>query len=144
MFSIAIQNQQRRLRVDKRLLKKIVRLILQDAEIESAEIGIAVVDDAAIARVHAEFLDDDTPTDVISFVLDAAPGRLEGEIVASAETAAARAAEYNWTPEEELLLYVIHGVLHLVGYDDTTPKARKIMRKMEKQYLCLAKNPQQS
>ena len=135
MLSIAVNNQQSRLRVDKRLLKKAACLILKDAGIEAAEISIAVVDDPMIAQVHAEFLDDDSPTDVISFVLDSSPGRLEGEVVASADTAIARAPEFDWSPAEELLLYVIHGVLHLVGYDDTTPKARKTMRKMERQYI---------
>jgi len=135
MISIAVQTQQRRLRLDKRFLKKTVRRILEDAGIESAEISIAVVDDPTIAKVHAEFLDDDSPTDVISFVLGSSPGRLEGEVVASADTAIARAPQYGWLPEEELLLYVIHGVLHLVGYDDTTPQKRKSMRRMERHYL---------
>lgn len=138
MLSIAVQNQQKSLRVDKRLFKKIVRRILEDAKIDSADISVAVVDDPTIARVHEEFLNDDSPTDVISFVLDSSPGRVEGEIVASADTAIARANEYNWTPEEELLLYVIHGALHLVGYDDTTPKLRKVMRKMEEHYVELS------
>lgn len=137
MLSIAIQNQQSLLRVDKRLLKKAVRIILKDAKIETAEISVAVVDDSTIAQVHAEFLHDDSPTDVISFVLDASPGSLEGEIVASAETAVAQAPRFLWTGNQELLLYVIHGVLHLVGYDDTTPKARKTMRKMEQHYIDL-------
>jgi probable rRNA maturation factor len=137
MLSITAQNQQRRLRVDKRQLKKAVRLILTDAEIESAEVSVAVVDDRTIARVHAEFLNDDSPTDVISFVLDSSPARLEGEIVASADTAAARAPQYRCSPERELLLYIIHGALHLVGYDDTTPKTRRTMRKMERKYLAL-------
>jgi probable rRNA maturation factor len=134
MLSLAIQNQQKVVRVDKRSIRKTVRRILEDAGIEWAEISIAIVDDSAIAKVHGEFLDDDSPTDVISFVLDASPGRLEGEVVASAETATARASEYDWSAEEELFLYVIHGMLHLVGYDDTTPKARKVMRAMERKY----------
>jgi probable rRNA maturation factor len=140
MLSIAVQNQQKSLRVDKRLFKKIVRQILEDAKIDSAEISVAVVDDPTIARLHEEFLNDDSPTDVISFVLDSSLGRLEGEIVASADTAIARANEYNWTPEEELLLYVIHGALHLVGYDDTTSKLRKVMRKMEEHYVERVRN----
>lgn len=137
MLSIAVHNQQTRLRVDKRLLKKAVRLILEDAWIISGEISIAVVDDPTIARVHEEFLDDDSPTDVLSFVLDSSPGHLEGEVIASAEAAISRAPEYDWPAERELLLYVIHGVLHLVGYHDTTPKARTKMRKMEQHYLNL-------
>jgi probable rRNA maturation factor len=140
MLSIAVQNQQRRLRVDKRQLKRALRLVLTDAEIHSADISVAIVDDATIAGVHAEFLNDDSPTDVISFVLDSSPGHLEGEIVASADTATTRAPQYRWSPEEELLLYVIHGALHLVGYDDTTPKSRRIMRKMERKYLALLRD----
>jgi probable rRNA maturation factor len=135
MLSISVTNRQSRLRIDKRLLKKAVRAILEDAGIESGEISVAVVDDPAIAEIHAEFLDDDSPTDVISFVLDSSPGCLEGEIVISAETASASAPAYDWPPERELLLYVIHGVLHLVGHDDTTPKARAKMRRMERKYL---------
>jgi probable rRNA maturation factor len=134
MLSLALQNRQKAVRVDKRSIRKVVRRILEDAGIESAEISIAIVDDAAIAKVHGEFLDDDSPTDVISFVLDASPGRLEGEVVASAETATLRAPEYDQSAEEELFLYVVHGLLHLVGYDDTTPKARKVMRAMERKY----------
>jgi probable rRNA maturation factor len=135
MLFIAVNNRQSRLRVDKRLLKKAVRLILEDAEIESAEISIAVVDDPTIAQVHEEFLGDDSPTDVISFVLDSSPGYLEGEVVASADTAIARAPEYALLPEEELLLYVIHGVLHMVGYDDTTPRAKAKMQMMEQRCI---------
>jgi probable rRNA maturation factor len=137
MLFIAVQNRQSRLRVDKRLLKRAVRSILEGAEIESGEISVVVADDPTIARIHAEFLDDDSPTDVLSFVLDASPGRLDGEIVASADTAITQAPRYGWTAEQELLLYVIHGVLHLVGYDDTTPKARKTMRKMERHYTAM-------
>jgi probable rRNA maturation factor len=137
MLSIAVHNRQSRVRVDKRLLKKAVRLILKDVGIESGEISIAIVDDPTIAHVHGEFLGDNTPTDVISFVLDSSASRLEGEVVASADTAMTRASEYDWAPEEELLLYVVHGLLHLTGYDDITPKARKTMRKKEQHYLSL-------
>jgi probable rRNA maturation factor len=135
MLFISVTYRQARLKIDKRLLKKVVRTILEDAGIESGEISVAVVDDRTIAKIHAEFLDDDSPTDVISFVLDSSPGYLEGEVVASADTAIASAPKYKWPPERELLLYIIHGVLHLVGYDDTTPKARAKMRRMERKYL---------
>jgi probable rRNA maturation factor len=137
MHSIAVANRQKLLKIDVRLLKRYVRQILDDASIASSDISIAVVDDREIARVHGEFLDDPTPTDVISFILDCSDGHLEGEIVASAETAQARAAEYEQSPERELLLYVIHGALHLVGYDDTTAAERKKMRAQEKHYLAI-------
>ena len=60
----------------------------------------------------------DWPTDVLSFVLDDDDGHLEGEVIISADTAAAAAAEVGWPAAAEQLLYVIHGMLHLVGYRD--------------------------
>ena len=85
---------------------------------------MAVVDDPTIRRLHREYLGEDSPTDVMSFVLERADDYLEGEVVVSAETACAAAPEYGWPAADELLLYVIHGTLHLVGYDDTTPRMR--------------------
>ncbi len=72
---------------------------------------------------------------MLSFILERSDDTLEGEVVASADTAAACAPRYKSTPEAELLLYVIHGTLHIVGYDDTTPRQRAVMRRKEKEYL---------
>ena len=71
---------------------------------------------------------------MLSFVLERSPQALEGEVVVSADTARAVRPAYGCTAEEELLRYVIHGTLHLVGYDDTTPQKRAVMRKKE-EYL---------
>ena len=98
-----------------------------------------MVDDATIARLHGEFLGDPEPTDVLSFVLERSPQALEGEVVVSADTAGANAIRYHCTAEEELLLYVIHGMLHLVGHDDATPRKRARMRRREREYLARAK-----
>lgn len=132
---ITITNRQKLLPIDRRRIRRAVVAILRDAGRPKADVSIAVVDDATIAQLHGEFLDDPTPTDVLSFVLDDTPESFEGEVVVSAETAASSAPRYGNTPEDELLLYVIHGALHLVGYDDTTPRDRAVMRKHEKKYL---------
>ncbi len=110
-------------------------MILKDESIERAKINVAVVDDRTIAELHQRYLDDPTPTDVLSFLLEQTPEYIEGEIVVSADTAAASAPNYNWIAADELLLYVIHGALHLVGYDDSTPKKRAVMREKEGEYL---------
>ena len=60
---------------------------------------------------------------------------LEGEIVVSGDTAVAQASEYSSTPEEELMLYVIHGTLHLVGFDDHEEADQAEMRLAEQTYL---------
>ena len=62
-------------------------------------------------------------------------GYLEGEVVVSTETAEAAAPNYEWTPNDELLLYVIHGILHLVGYDDHAPDDCSAMRERERHYM---------
>lgn len=96
---------------------------------------MAVVDRDTIGRLHARFLDDPSPTDVLSFVLARRDGWLEGEIVACAEVAAQVARRLRRPAADELLLYVVHGMLHLVGYDDRTPAQARQMRRQERAYL---------
>jgi probable rRNA maturation factor len=72
---------------------------------------------------------------VLSFLLEQGPEGLEGEVIASAETAARESPRYKWPAEDELLLYLIHGTLHLVGYNDATPKERAVMRAREREVL---------
>lgn len=140
-LTIEIANRQDLLSVDAQRLSQAVAKILTDADIIEAEISIAIVDDAEIHEINNRFLGHDYPTDVISFPLESEPGRLTGEIVASAETAITAAAEINstagaeWDAGSELLLYVIHGALHLVGHDDHDPARTVQMRAAERQYL---------
>ncbi len=83
---------------------------------ELREVEISLVDDATIARVHAEFLRDPTPTDVITFPY--------GEILVSCDTAARYAAAHAIPPLQELFRYIVHGLTHLHGYLDSTPEER--------------------
>ena len=135
MITVSITNRQKKLSLDRRRMRRVVQKILRDAEIVEARISIAVVDNPTIAKLHDEFLNDPEPTDVLSFVLERSQDGLEGEVIVSAETALASAPCYGCTAEDELLLYVIHGTLHLVGYDDTTPRKRSVMRKREREYI---------
>lgn len=75
-----------------------------------AEVEATIVSDEAIARVHADFLDDPTPTDVITFH--------HGEIIVSADTAAREGPSHGHSRDHELCLYLIHGLMHLAGWDD--------------------------
>jgi probable rRNA maturation factor len=132
---VTFTNQQKCVRVDPKPLRKVVRQIVRQSGIHYGNISLAVVDDATIAALHNQFLGDPRPTDVLSFVLESSPDYLEGEVIASAETAARIAPEYDWPAATELHLYLLHGVLHLVGYDDQTPRQKAIMRKKENFYL---------
>jgi probable rRNA maturation factor len=92
-----------------------------------AEIQIVLVDRATIARVHGQFMDDPTETDVITFPY--------GEILVCPAVAHDRARELGLKPDDEVLLYGLHGLLHLVGYDDTSPMLAKEMALVQKELL---------
>jgi len=98
-------------------------------------IGVLITDDETIHRINHEHLDHDYPTDVISFAYHQQSPKVEGELVASLDTAAREASVLGWTTLNELLLYVIHGTLHICGLDDQTVEARKRMRQAEQQVL---------
>ena len=136
MIHIETTNQQSLIPADMGNLSAAIKHVLESSSIAEAEISLAPVDDETIRHLHERFLGMDEPTDVLSFPLGSSGETLEGEIVASAETAARCAVEFGWRAEDELLLYVVHGALHLVGYDDTTPDARSAMRAAERD--CLA------
>lgn len=115
-------------------LKSVVKSIVADHGFSTAEISLAVIDDDTMHRLNRDHLQHDYPTDVLSFVL-ANEVALEGEVIVSSETAQAIAAEYDWDAQSELLLYFIHGALHLVGYDDHNSAERQKMRERESHYL---------
>jgi probable rRNA maturation factor len=135
VIRVQIANHQTAVAVDRRKLRQAVRMVLQGEGIDEADISLAVVDDAAIRQLHRRYLGQDEPTDVLSFLLDREGGRLDGEIVVSGETAGRAAPEYGCTAAQELLLYVIHGALHLAGWNDDTPKKRAEMWGRQRDYL---------
>jgi probable rRNA maturation factor len=98
-------------------------------------IGVLITDDETIHRINREHLEHDYPTDVISFAYHQQLPSVEGELVASLDTAAREASSLGWTTLNELLLYVIHGTLHICGLDDQTEEARKEIRLAERQVL---------
>ena len=133
--SIEMITRQTQLDLDLSRVREAVVCVLTGEGIEAAEISIAVVENAEIRRVNRQYLEHDFATDVISFSLGEPAGPLEGDLMVSAEMAVEQAARYGWSPLEELLLYVIHGTLHLAGYDDLTDEDRAVMRRQETHYL---------
>ncbi|MFO0014858.1 MAG: rRNA maturation RNase YbeY [Planctomycetota bacterium] len=109
--------------------------IAQDFGWSSGQISIAILDDERIQEINRQYLQHDYPTDVISFDLTESDEILEGEILVSWETAARVAQEQPWPPQLEMLLYVIHGMLHIIGLDDDTPAHTRRMRQHERHYM---------
>ena len=112
-----------------------VRAILTDSGYTAGEVSIAIVADAEMHEYNRQYLQHDYPTDVLSFVLEAEAEYLVGQLIVSADYAAGEAAKFGWSIDDEVLLYAIHGALHLVGYDDQESELKAEMREQEKFYL---------
>ena len=132
---VHVENLQEALPVDADRVERLVRFVLEREE-RSGEISICFVDDERIAQLHGEFLDDPTPTDVITFPFSEDDSRpLEGEIVISSGAALRLSGDHGTTPLSELHLYVIHGLLHLTGYDDLNEEDSLKMQAAQDRYL---------
>lgn len=131
--SVTVVNRQRLVPVAVPWLDRIVHRVLAAEGVDEAEVSILLVDDRRIGRLHAEWFGDPSPTDVITFPLSA-PGAvpLAGDLVVSAEMAKRRSREFGWAPRHELAYYVVHGLLHLTGHDDTASGPRRTMRARER------------
>jgi probable rRNA maturation factor len=136
MSRVSIANPQELVPLDRRRLREIVRTVLEGEEVADYEISLAFVDNPAIHQLNRRYLGHDEPTDILTFPLSE-PGakKLAGELVISAEMALAQAQERGHDVQAELALYVIHGLLHLCGYDDAELLAVQAMRQRERHYL---------
>ena len=134
---LEVLDEQENIPVDLSRIRAVCVKILADSGITCGRIGVVLVDNEMIHELNRNFLKHDYPTDVISFQVESNPeeGYLEGEVIASVEMAKQRAPEFQWGTDDELLLYVIHGLLHLVGFDDIDEKDRLVIREKERYYL---------
>ncbi len=104
--------------------------------IASGELSVVFVDDTMIGQIHDDFMDDPSATDVITFPANAEM-ESAGEIIVSVDHARSRAAELDEPFSRELSLYLVHGWLHLAGYDDRNDSDRAAMRIAEQEALAL-------
>jgi probable rRNA maturation factor len=121
-MKIAIENRQRRQKIAKVPLRKVARKILSASGCPDGELSILIVDDTMIQEINRDYLGRNHPTNVISFAMQEGEGGgiqpdLLGDVVISAETAARDASEARVRFESELYFLLLHGILHLLGYD---------------------------
>ena len=138
MAKIAIENRQRKVKVRKLLLRSVARKILSASGCLEARLSILLVDDAGIRELNRTWLGKDRPTNVISFAMQEGDGAgvqpdLLGDVVISADTAARDAAEAGVTVEHELYFLLLHGTLHLLGYDHERGSAAEARRMAERE-----------
>jgi probable rRNA maturation factor len=143
MGKIAIASPQETVPVDRGAMRAVARAVLEGEGQPDADISLAFVDNATIHQLNKRYLDHDEPTDVLSFPLSG-PGarRLQGELVIGAEMALQQAQAGGHDVQAELSLYVIHGLLHLCGYDDHAAADAEQMREKERHYLKLLGLPE--
>ena len=150
MKTLVVANRQRVRRVDTRWLRECAVLLLGELlGVEDYELGVALVGEREMARINGQFLQHTGSTDVITFgygedrearsapavSTDAAAPRLHGEIFISVGDAVAQAAAWGTTWQSEVVRYLVHGVLHLQGFDDLEPALRRVMKRRENQLL---------
>jgi probable rRNA maturation factor len=133
---VAVANLQRRVRVSPARLRAVARRTLAALGRADREVHVAVVDDRRIRALNARHLGVRRATDVLAFDLAApGPGRLWGEVIVSAETAARQARRLGVPLAAELDLLVVHGLLHLAGYDDRDPRRARRMHERARQIM---------
>ncbi len=114
---------------------QIVQAALVHGSRPSAVLSVVFVDDASLSKMHADYLGDASPTDVISFDLGEDGMGPAGELYVSTDCARRLAQERGVDKERELALYVVHGTLHLCGWDDHEPEEREAMRAAEAEVM---------
>jgi len=130
---------------DSEKIKDLIRraaLTTLEMEGEDGIVSVLVTDDEEIKRLNKTYLNADRPTDVLAFsmmegeeVRSGGGEKIWGDVVISVDTAMRQAQEYNNTFHEEIALLIVHGVLHLLGYDDQDEESSAMMRRKEAEAL---------
>jgi probable rRNA maturation factor len=155
-MNVAVASHQHTRKINLRLLKKITRELLSELELEKAEIGICLVAAPEMTQLNETFLKHKGSTDVIAFdyrtsvgqASSLSPSRLQqvrdrqdacpilhGEIFVCVDEAVLQARKFGTSWQSEIVRYIIHGVLHLVGFDDSSAGARRKMKREENRRL---------
>lgn len=127
-MKITVYNQQKNLPLSKSSVRAVVAAALKFLKMDWEQITLYFVTEKKISSLHQQFFDDPTSTDCITFPID----DRHGEIFVCPATAIAYAGKRKLDPYVETMLYVVHGLLHLAGYDDLEETAKRSMRKKEK------------
>ncbi|MEN6489880.1 MAG: rRNA maturation RNase YbeY [Smithella sp.] len=141
-MKIQIGNNQKLIKIDKRKIRSIVIKLLKHLDCTDKEVSLSFVNDETIRELNNQYRNKNKPTDVLSFSLQEGefsninPDVL-GDIVISVETAKENAQKNDLSFEQEINFLIIHGLLHLLGYDheNTTKEETRKMRQREKELL---------
>lgn len=124
--------------MDRETVERLIQYVLDEEDATLIHVSVVLSDHSTVRRLNAAYLDHDYNTDVLSFSMsgdDDPSDAAEGEVYVDLDTAAERHEEFDTSFERETYRYVVHGVLHLLGYDDATEDGQQLMRAREDQYL---------
>ena len=121
--------------LDDDWLNSICKNILIDKNQNTATISIILTNDKKLLQLKNQYFQQDVLTDVITFNLEENGDPIDGEIYISLHRVSENAKEFKQDTGRELKRVIIHGCLHLLGYDDQTPEEKKTMTRMEDHYL---------
>ena len=131
---VEIANLQKHYRIKSSNIKRAVKEVLRK-EGRDARLSIVLVDNSRIKELNKQYFNSDEVTDVISFPLSNNKNSLSGEVIVSVETAVDTAGKRNISVEGEIVLYILHGILHLLGYDDGNEGDARVMHEEESKIL---------
>ena len=137
-MKLDIQNLQSIAKIDKDKIKNCADYVLNAMGESEAELSLVLVNDMYIRNLNWKYRRKDSATDVLAFPMRDSrrlSGVILGDVVISVETAAREAKKRKKDLQDELDLYFVHGILHLLGYDDEKPRARKKMKDKEKELM---------
>ena len=141
MYKISVVNSQRKIKLNAAALKKTAAATLSFLKEKTKVLSVYIVDDFEIRSLNYKYRSVDRPTDVLAFSmsegssLKGSEGIL-GDVVISVETALRQAKLLDRSLNEEMNLYLVHGILHLAGYDDACSRGRKEMERLQEKILC--------
>ncbi len=124
---------------NKNHIKSVIKTAIADETKKLGEIALIVCSDDYLHKINQEYLNHDTYTDIITFDY-CENDVVSGDIFISIERVKKNAIKFNQNNENELFRIIIHGILHLLGYKDKSPKDKKIMTEKEDFYLTLYSN----
>jgi len=129
---VLLYNRQRDVKFSLPSVRAIIKAILDFKSIACKECSFYFVTERAISDIHCRFFNDPSPTDCITFPLDE---EILGEVFICPKTALAFIRNHGGCLSQEIALYIVHGILHLIGYKDKTSPQRKVMRQKEKECI---------
>jgi probable rRNA maturation factor len=141
MVRVSIYDEQNDFFISKSLIRDQTIAILENLKVFCDEIAVHFVTAKTISKLHKDFFNDPSITDCISFPVDEknTPNSFLGEIFICPKVALSYAKKHKIAPKNEVSLYLIHGLLHLVGFDDQKKEDKRMMKKMEKRCMDLLK-----